>query len=179
MPLADLRLLCSPSLCPSTCWLLAQHVTASTGPMDRYARSLARVAVAQIAEVAGFESVQESAADILADLLCRYQLTLCTDAQHLAELAGRTEMNLTDAFMALEDLQTTPDDLLQYLQLQVCGRMVSAAPLLRCVPLRLSKYACLLPHCCSRRRRRTCHSPTPCQTSLCSSSAPGPPPSTT
>jgi histone H3/H4 len=87
--------------------------------MDRYARSLARVAVAQIAEVAGFESVQESAADILADLLCRYQLTLCTDAQHLAELAGRTEMNLVDAFMALEDLQTTPDDLLQYLRLQV------------------------------------------------------------
>jgi hypothetical protein len=43
---------------------------------DEYSRALARVAVGQLAELAGFEAVQASAADILSELMIKQVLVL-------------------------------------------------------------------------------------------------------
>jgi hypothetical protein len=43
---------------------------------DEYSRALARVAVGQLAELAGFEAVQASAADILSELMIKQVLAL-------------------------------------------------------------------------------------------------------
>ncbi len=86
---------------------------------DDYSRALARVSVAQIAEMAGFEACQESAVDILGDLLLRYTSQLCGAAHDYAELASRTDVNLADVLQALSDLGTTPDELDAYARLQV------------------------------------------------------------
>lgn len=76
-----------------------------------YSRALARVAVAQIAELAGFDAAHESAVDILADLLQRYLSSVCASAHDYAELAGRTHTNTMDTLLALEDMGVTPDEL--------------------------------------------------------------------
>lgn len=86
---------------------------------DEYSRSLAKVAVAQVAEVAGFDACMDSAVEILADLLLRYTSTICTSAHDYAELAGRTRVNVPDVLLSLEDLGLTSDDLNQYTKLQV------------------------------------------------------------
>lgn len=89
-----------------------------------YSRALARVAVAQIAELAGFDAAHDSAVDILGDLLQRYIANVCTSAHEYAESAGRTHTNTMDALLALEDLGVTPDELDVFtgLMLQVRGR---------------------------------------------------------
>jgi len=76
-----------------------------------YSRALARVAVAQIAELAGFDTAHDSAVDILADLLQRYLANVCACAHEYSELAGRTHTNTMDALLALEDLGVTPEEL--------------------------------------------------------------------
>jgi histone H3/H4 len=88
-----------------------------------YSRALARVAVAQLAELAGFDAAHESAVDILGDLLQRYLANVCAGAHDYAELAGRTHTNSLDALLALEDLGVTPDELDVFagLTLQVSG----------------------------------------------------------
>lgn len=86
---------------------------------DDFSRALAKVAVAQIAEVAGAEACQESGVDILTDLLVRYITQLCSGAHDYAEVAGRTEFNVVDVLQSLEDLGTTADELRQYVELQV------------------------------------------------------------
>ena len=58
--------------------------------MDEFSRAVARVAAAQTAEVAGFESCHESAVDILGDVLLRYISSIAGGAHAYAELAGRT-----------------------------------------------------------------------------------------
>lgn len=89
---------------------------------DEFSHSLSRVVAAQIAEAAGFEGVQESAVDILADLLLRYLGSLCSSAHGLAELAGRSQANLADVLLALEELGVTPDDLASHIALQARRR---------------------------------------------------------
>jgi histone H3/H4 len=87
-----------------------------------YARALARAAVAQIAELAGFDAAHESAVDILADLLQRYLANVCGAAHEYAELAGRTQTNTLDALLALEDLGVSPDELNTYAGLVLQAR---------------------------------------------------------
>jgi histone H3/H4 len=94
--------------------------------MDQYARTLARVAAAQLCEVAGFEAVQESAIDILADLLCRYQQATCVSAHQLAELAGRTQANAADILLALEDFNISADDLNTDLRMKVGAQSIAS-----------------------------------------------------
>lgn len=91
------------------------------GPMSahEYSRALAKVVVAQIAELQGAEACQESAVDILADLLVRLLQQLCNGAHDYAETAGRTEFNIADVLLSLEDLGFTPEELRQYVELQV------------------------------------------------------------
>lgn len=64
--------------------------------MAAYARAVAKVAVAQIAEAAGYEGIQASANDTLAELMLRYVLELGSAAHSYAELAGRTGFNAAD-----------------------------------------------------------------------------------
>jgi histone H3/H4 len=86
---------------------------------DEFSRSVARVIAAQIAEASGFEACQESAIEILADLLLRYLTTVCSSSHSYAELAGRSQSNLADVLLSLEELGVTADDLHQHLELQV------------------------------------------------------------
>jgi histone H3/H4 len=88
-----------------------------------YSRALARVAVAQIAELAGFDAAHDSAVDILADLLQRYLANVCGAAHEYAELAGRTSSNALDTLLALEDLGVSPDELNTY-----CGLVLQVRP---------------------------------------------------
>lgn len=63
---------------------------------DAYAARAVRVAVAQLAEAAGFEAAQQSSLDTLADLLLRYINEVGSASHGYAELAGRTESTPLD-----------------------------------------------------------------------------------
>lgn len=86
---------------------------------EDFSRHIARVVASQIAEATGFDACQDSAVEILGDLLLRYLATVCTSSHSYAELAGRTQSNLSDVLLALEDLGVTPEDLHHHMQLQV------------------------------------------------------------
>jgi transcription initiation factor TFIID subunit 8 len=86
---------------------------------EDFARHVARVVAAQIAEATGFDACQDSAVEILGDLLRRYLSTLSTSSHSYAELAGRSQSNLADVMLALEDLGVTPEDLHQHMQFRV------------------------------------------------------------
>jgi histone H3/H4 len=64
--------------------------------MAAYARAVAKVAAAQIAESAGYEGIQASANDTLAELMLRYIVELGSAAHAYAEVAGRTGINASD-----------------------------------------------------------------------------------
>lgn len=87
---------------------------------EEFSRHVARVVAAQIAESTGFDACQDSAIEVLGDLLLRYLSTLCCGSHSYAELAGRSQANLADVLLAMEDLGVTPEDLHQHIQLQVC-----------------------------------------------------------
>lgn len=58
---------------------------AAAAPMvDDYSRILARVATAQLAEVAGFDACQDSAVEILAELLLKYISETCSTSHSYA-----------------------------------------------------------------------------------------------
>ena len=82
---------------------------------DDYSRTIARVAVAQIAEQAGYEAVQDSAVEVLAELLLRYISEASAGAHQYAELANRTDANIGDVISSLEDLGTSVSELQAYL----------------------------------------------------------------
>ena len=109
---------------------------------DDYARSIARVVVGQLAEQAGYESVQETAIDVLSELLLRYLEELSAGSHAYAELATRSEINAHDALLAIEDIGgTTVDDLAKYL-----GSMSSVSDDLPGYPSPCA-HACM--HACS------------------------------
>eukprot|EP00775_Hariotina_reticulata_P005121 gene5121-5361_t len=74
---------------------------------EDFSRAVARVVAAQIAESASFDASQDSAIEILADLLLRYLTTVCASSHSYAELAGRSQSNLADVLLALEELGGT------------------------------------------------------------------------
>ena len=63
---------------------------------EEYSRHLARVIVAQTAESTGFEAVQTSALEVLADLLLCYISQLGSASSGYAQQAGRTDTNVND-----------------------------------------------------------------------------------
>ena len=83
---------------------------------DAYARALARTAAAQTAEASGFQSVRESAADALAELVVRYLKEVGASSQAYAEMAGRTHASFPDAVRALEDTGVDLDLLCEYVE---------------------------------------------------------------
>lgn len=81
---------------------------------DQYARDAAKITVSQLAEASGFEVVQQSSLDILADLLLRYLNEVGAASHSNAELCGRTDTNVLDITLALSDLGTSVDSLLKF-----------------------------------------------------------------
>lgn len=82
---------------------------------EDFTRALARVAVGQLAENAGYESVQESAVDVLSELMIKYITELSTTAHGYAELANRTSINIHDLLLGLDDVGTSVPELHAYL----------------------------------------------------------------
>ncbi|KAK3257753.1 hypothetical protein CYMTET_33172 [Cymbomonas tetramitiformis] len=77
-------------------------------------RGVARVAAAQICEGLGFVAVQGSACDALADVLVRYICEVGQITHETAELAGRSEGNVFDVIVALEELGQSIESLREY-----------------------------------------------------------------
>ncbi|CAL8471540.1 g11082 [Coccomyxa elongata] len=67
-----------------------------------------------MAQGAGFERMQTSAHEALADLLMRFVAELGTTSHSYAELACRTSTNLSDVLLAFEDMGVRMEDLMQY-----------------------------------------------------------------
>lgn len=67
---------------------------------EQYSRHVSKIVVSQLAETAGFHAVQESAVDVLADLMLRYIAQLGSASHSYAELAGRTDCNINDLVSA-------------------------------------------------------------------------------
>lgn len=88
-----------------------------------HTRAIARVVAGQLAEQAGYQSVQESAVEVLAELLLRYTTEVATSSHAYAELANRSDMNVSDVLLALEDMNTTVDNLRDY-----ASRLSSVSP---------------------------------------------------
>jgi transcription initiation factor TFIID subunit 8 len=82
---------------------------------DEYARTLARVAAGSLAEVAGFETCRESAVEILSDLLLHYLAEVSCGANSYAEIASRSDINVHDVLLSIEDLGTNVDEMKLYL----------------------------------------------------------------
>ena len=76
---------------------------------DDYARQIARVVVGQLAEQAGYDSVQDSSVDVLSELLLRYLEEVAAGAHLNAELATRTEINVLDALQSIRDMSDMED----------------------------------------------------------------------
>ncbi|KAI3953716.1 hypothetical protein MKW98_017540 [Papaver atlanticum] len=74
------------------------------GGGDDFARAIARIAVAQICETTGFETLHESALDALSDIVIRYLCDLGKTAHFYSNLAGRMDSNVFDIIQGLEDL---------------------------------------------------------------------------
>ncbi|XVF55500.1 hypothetical protein PTKIN_Ptkin06aG0040900 [Pterospermum kingtungense] len=71
---------------------------------DDFGRAVSKIAVAQICESVGYHGFKDSALEALTDISIRYLCDLGKNASFNANLAGRTECNLFDIIMALEDL---------------------------------------------------------------------------
>lgn len=75
-----------------------------------YARSVAKVLVAQIAESVGFDAIQQSANDTLSELLLQYIAEIGSATHNYAELAGRTDCNVNDLVRELYVRYFVQDD---------------------------------------------------------------------
>ncbi|MCL7052204.1 hypothetical protein MKW94_011427 [Papaver nudicaule] len=79
-------------------------LNSGSGGGDDFARAIARIAVAQICETMGFETLHESALDALSDIVIRYLCDLGKTSHFYANLAGRMDSNVFDIIQGLEDL---------------------------------------------------------------------------
>uniref|UniRef100_A0A0D9Y0Q7 Transcription initiation factor TFIID subunit 8 n=1 Tax=Leersia perrieri TaxID=77586 RepID=A0A0D9Y0Q7_9ORYZ len=76
----------------------------SGGSRDEFGRAVARAAVAQALEAAGFDCAHRSAVDALVDVVLRYVVHLGRSAASNANLAGRALANEYDIIQALEEI---------------------------------------------------------------------------
>ncbi|KAG8049057.1 hypothetical protein GUJ93_ZPchr0009g607 [Zizania palustris] len=80
-----------------------------SGSGDEFGRAVARAAVAQALEAAGFDCAHRSAVDALVDVVLRYVVHLGRAAAFNANLAGRALANEYDIIQALEEIGTDFD----------------------------------------------------------------------
>jgi len=80
--------------------------------MDRvYSRVAMQVVVAQVCKELGFQSIQESACEALAEITQKYIEEIGITSHKYAESTSRTESNFNDIRQALKDLHVSLDDL--------------------------------------------------------------------
>ncbi|CAI9752749.1 unnamed protein product [Fraxinus pennsylvanica] len=72
--------------------------------IDDFAEAISRIAVAQLCESLGFQSIQQSALNTLSDVAVRYITEVGRTANYKANLANRSEGNAFDVIQGLEDL---------------------------------------------------------------------------
>jgi transcription initiation factor TFIID subunit 8 len=80
-----------------------------SGTGDEFGRAVARAAVAQALEAAGFDCAHQSAVDTLVDVVLRYVTHLGRSAAFHASLAGRALANECDIIQALEEVGADTD----------------------------------------------------------------------
>lgn len=83
-----------------------------------FSRTVTQATVAQIAETTGFDSMQQSALDILSDLLLRYIGEIGATAHSYAELSHRAAPSADDLLMAFKELGIKVEDILAYTNAQ-------------------------------------------------------------
>lgn len=71
---------------------------------DEFARAIAKIAVAQVCEIVGFQTFQLSALETLSDVTVQYIHNIGKTAHLYANLSGRTDCNVFDIIQGLEDL---------------------------------------------------------------------------
>lgn len=89
----------------------AVNPTTAEPSADQFARSVSLMAVAHVARGVGFESIQRSAGDAMAEILAAYIQRIGVATKEAAEHAGRTQPRATDVVMALHDMLPAPVDL--------------------------------------------------------------------
>ncbi|MED6220926.1 hypothetical protein PIB30_049476 [Stylosanthes scabra] len=72
--------------------------------VDDFAKAIAKIVVAQVCEIEGFQSFQHSALDTLSDVAVRYISNTGKSAHCNANLSGRNQCNVFDVILGLEDL---------------------------------------------------------------------------
>lgn len=82
------------------------HTPINTGPLPEpeFSFRLTKVALAQICKSVGFKAAQSSALEALTDIATRYLKVIAKLAADSANSCRRTESNLLDVIVALEDL---------------------------------------------------------------------------
>jgi transcription initiation factor TFIID subunit 8 len=80
-----------------------------TGTGDEFGRAVARAAIAQALEAAGFDCAHRSAVDALVDVVLCYVTHLGRSAAFHASLAGRALANECDIIQALEEVGADTD----------------------------------------------------------------------
>ena len=84
---------------------------------DEFPFALSRIVAAHVCESFGFQGVQRSAVDTLADVLVKFLTTAGEYAHQYAENAGRTEAHAGDVMAALQDISpTSPADLTRFVR---------------------------------------------------------------
>ncbi|TRY94517.1 hypothetical protein DNTS_003542 [Danionella cerebrum] len=81
---------------------------------ESFARSVLRVAVAQMCQAVGWDAVQLSACDLLSDVLERYVQQLARSCHRYSELYGRTDPVLSDVDQAFGLLGVSISELEDY-----------------------------------------------------------------
>ncbi|XP_072061525.1 transcription initiation factor TFIID subunit 8 [Arachis hypogaea] len=71
---------------------------------DDFAKAIAKLVVAQLCEIEGFQSFQHLALDTLSDVAVRYIFNTGKSAHYNANLSGRNECNVFDVILGLEEL---------------------------------------------------------------------------
>lgn len=97
-------------------------------------REIMRVAAAQICQGAGFTRTQESASEMLVDVLLKYVEMVGLTARDNAEHAGRTEVNFVDVHAALQEFDTSVASLAEFAKESEdtpCARAVPVFPVKR------------------------------------------------
>lgn len=83
---------------------------------ERFARAVARTAVAQVLESARFQAARGSATDALAEVLTRYVQEVAALSRDAAAQAGRADAALPDVLAALAELGTTAPSLVKFVR---------------------------------------------------------------
>lgn len=82
---------------------------------ESYSRSLLRISVAQICQALGWDAIQLTACDLLADVLHRYIQQLARGCHRYSELYGRTDPILDDVGQAFRLLGVNLNELEDYI----------------------------------------------------------------